>query len=263
MTAPLTQQRLVDTLLALVTEIDLSFDYVNKDLVNSLTTFITNSNVETLKEHILSVIGPREEELFQVTKAKRKIKSVDYLFLDELVLFDDSLHFSLFKNENKNTKKTLSKYIESIYVLCKVLNGDQELPLDELQDSSSQVVVQQPLVKKQQQQQQVDQQLDGFLSSLVGNSDIMNIATEISADLQKEDFDPMSLLSSLLSGKPNDKLNSMVQNITEKIEHKINSGQVDKQSLEKQALNMLDAVGKSDLQNQMPNMLASLLKNQR
>lgn len=256
-TLTITEQRLVDTLLALVNEIELSFDYVHKDLVNSITTFIKKSSVNVLKEHILSVIGPREEELFQVTNPNRKIKSVDYLFLDQLVLFDDTLHFSLFHSENKNTKKTLSKYIESIYVLCKVLNGDQEkVP----HTSSSQVV---KVDNQQQHQQQVDKQLDGFLSSLVGNADIMNIATEISADLQKEDFDPMSLLTSLLSGKPNDKLNSMVQNITDKIEHKINSGQVDKQSLEKQALSMLDAVGKSDLKNQMPDMLASLLKNQR
>jgi hypothetical protein len=74
------------------------------------------------------------------------------------------------------------------------------------------------------------------------NGDIMNLATELSKDIQSENLDPMTLLSSMMSGKPDNKIQKLVENITSKIETKINSGEIDQNVLEQQAQSILSTV---------------------
>lgn len=84
--------------------------------------------------------------------------------------------------------------------------------------------------------------LGNIFQSLMSNNEIMNIATDLSKDIKEENIDPMSLLSSIMSGKPNDKLNKLVSNITNKIETKINNGEIDKDALEQQAQSIMNSV---------------------
>jgi hypothetical protein len=89
--------------------------------------------------------------------------------------------------------------------------------------------------------------LSNIFQSLMANNDIMNIASDLSKDIKNENIDPMSLLTSLMSGQPNDKLNKLVTNITNKIETKINNGEIDKDLLEKQAENIMSSVQNKNL----------------
>jgi len=89
-------------------------------------------------------------------------------------------------------------------------------------------------------------QFGNLLESLMGNSDIMNLATDLSKDIQDQKIDPMMLLSSIMSGKPNDTIKNLVSNITNKIESKINNGEIDKTIFEQQAKNIINSVQNSN-----------------
>jgi hypothetical protein len=88
----------------------------------------------------------------------------------------------------------------------------------------------------------INQNFGNLLESLMQNGDIMNLATELSKDIQSENLDPMTLLSSMMSGKPDNKIQKLVENITSKIETKINSGEIDQNVLEQQAQSILSTV---------------------
>jgi hypothetical protein len=74
----------------------------------------------------------------------------------------------------------------------------------------------------------------------MANKEIMNIASDMTNEIQIENIDPISLLTSLMSGKKDDKLLGIVHNITSKLEEKINTGKIDKNVLEKEAENILN-----------------------
>ena len=81
-----------------------------------------------------------------------------------------------------------------------------------------------------------------MFKALMSNSGIMNIATDLSKDIQNQNIDPMSMLSGLMSGRPDSKIQDIITNITGKIESKINSGEIDKTELETQAKNIMSKV---------------------
>mgnify|MGYP007112323325 FL=1 len=64
----------------------------------------------------------------------------------------------------------------------------------------------------------VGQNFGNLMESLMQNNEIMNLATDLSRDIESQKLDPMMLLSSLMSGKPNDTVQNLVSNITNKIE---------------------------------------------
>jgi hypothetical protein len=82
--------------------------------------------------------------------------------------------------------------------------------------------------------------LGDVFKSLMANKEIMNIASDMTNEIQIENIDPISLLTSLMSGKKDDKLLGIVHNITSKLEEKINTGKIDKNMLEKEAENILN-----------------------
>lgn len=72
--------------------------------------------------------------------------------------------------------------------------------------------------------------------NLMKNNDIMSIANELSSEMQTLDIDPMTMMSSLMSGNLKDnKLGSLLTSISGKITQKINSGAIDKNALEQQS----------------------------
>jgi hypothetical protein len=74
----------------------------------------------------------------------------------------------------------------------------------------------------------------------MGNSGILSMATELSKNIQEENIDPMSILSSMMSGRPDETVQRLIKNISGKLEEKINNGEIDKELLEEQAKNMFE-----------------------
>jgi hypothetical protein len=104
--------------------------------------------------------------------------------------------------------------------------------------------------------------LSNIMESLLGNKEILNIATDISQKMHSQQLNPMSMLSSLMSGDiENSPLQSLVEEIQQKVEDKINSGEINKDSLEDQAKNIMGTISNnSGALNSMPGM-SSLINN--
>jgi hypothetical protein len=117
-------------------------------------------------------------------------------------------------------------------------------------------------IKQKRQQrplQNSNSGLEGIFESLLSNGEIMNIATDLSNDIQMQNIDPMTLLSSVMSGKPNKQLQKLVSNITGKIERKINNGEIDKNMLEQQAKSIIDTVQNSgDIQSMLNSQMPQI-----
>jgi predicted transcriptional regulator len=101
--------------------------------------------------------------------------------------------------------------------------------------------------------------LGGIMSSILGNQEILNIASDISHQMSTQQLDPMSMLTSLMSGNiENSPLNGLVSQIQQKVEMKIESGEIDKSELENQAQNIMNNIDPSQFSS-MPGM-ADMMK---
>lgn len=280
---------LVAVLTQMTNEFDLVFDYIPKDSINKLKKLIKELENYTITEDterhpIESVLKecnkklqPFEEQIFKVANSDKKIKSDELLFLDDIQIFDDVLDFRLFKNESKNTKRSLVKYLYSIYMSSCFFNIDLGLHqtpetltatlsafAETLQNKIKNVDANTDTKNSNTRTSRINRipnsrgrqdptaAFNGLFSSIVDNPDIMNMATDLSRDLQQEQVDPMTLISGLMSGRPNAQLNRLVGNITSKIEQKISSGEISQDVLEAQAKSIMNAVKKSDLASQIP-----------
>ena len=277
---PLIKQEILSTLVSFITQLDLVFDYINNEYINKLRDFSTPlNNDKTLldfSEVTYNILKQYETNLSYIVMGKHKIKTSDYDFLNNIVLFSNILEFSVFKDENKNTKKTIVSYLYNLYMSCFILNfGTKTDSEDFSQNLTSfiqnlQTVSQEPSNSKNKKKKRhvnntshsnkttnnnnlnlnsimnlvnIPSNLNGLddvFKSLMSNNELMNIANDLSKDIQSQNIDPLALLSSMMSGKPNNQIQNLVNNVTKKIEHKINNGEIDKTLLESQAKNILN-----------------------
>ena len=284
---------LIAVLTQMTNEFDLVFDYIPKDNISKLRSLIAQlesyaptqtSTTQTEPQPIENILKqcheklqPFEQQIFQVVNCDRKIKTDDLLFLNNIQLFDGVLDFGLFKDESKNTKRSVVKYLHSIYMSSCFFSidlGDHQSSetltatlsafVDTLQnkmndaDTTLKTGRHTPTTPRRINRMPKNGHQDptavfnGLFSSILDNPDIMNMATDLSRDLQREQVDPMSLISGLMSGRPNPQLNRLVGNITSKIEQKLSSGEISQDALEAQATNIMNAVNESDLVKQIP-----------
>jgi len=239
-----------------------------------------SENVRKMVTNTLPILKKYETEISHVVTTRSKIRKNNLEFLNNIVLFDDILDFNVFSSENKNTKQSIIKYLYNIYMSIFILNFGlvSDNKIDEFTQELSCFV---SSIQKRIKEENVgtvetvdtknkvnskrprprpipgnstnpsnslsplnptNQNFGNLLQSLMQNGDIMNLATELSKDIQSENLDPMTLLSSMMSGKPDNKIQKLVENITSKIETKINSGEIDQNVLEQQAQSILSTV---------------------
>lgn len=231
----------ISTLVQMVNEIDLVFDYVDKNVVSGLKEHIEGFNdAKFANEHIekfIEDVKPYYDQIRKIT-GTRKAKSRDFDFLSELKLFSGLLVFDVFREENKNTKRTLVKYIETMYVAACVAS-DRADSLDVFLET----------IEEEQKEEQVVATggIEQVFGSLLKNKEIMNMASELTRDMQNSNIDPMTIMGSIMSGTPNAEVTNLVSSITNKIETRINSGEINRDELEKQARSMMSAIQGSDL----------------
>lgn len=269
---PMIEDEVKKTLTSFFNEIDLVFDYIDKSIVDNLNNFLKSlDDSERLQDFIndcLPILKKYEDEIFYIVTTKKKIRTNDFEFLNNIVLFNNLLEFKLFFSENKNTKRSIVKYLYNIYMSIFILNfgfvSDNNIDDFTQQLSSFVSNMQTRLIEQEKTERlkvvdtknkiykqksnlpqaipQTTPNFGGLLESLMQNGDIMNLATDLSKDIQNENLDPMMLLTSMMSGKPDGKIQQLVTNITSKIESKINNGELDKNLLEQQAKSILNTV---------------------
>lgn len=279
------KQDFVKTLVGMVNEFDLVFEYVDKVTIKKLKTYIKklqNDNVfyTTETTRFIKDMESHADILYKINVGDIKLKTQHFDFLNNVVLFDGILDFSLFKEENKNTKKTLVNYLYTMYMSSNIINLDfnnvdsvdsltsqlhafvdqmKERTEKESENNTKQI----PKTTKKTQSENSDGNINDIFGSLLGNKDIMNIASDMAKDLQTQNINPMSLMSSLLTGKVDNRLNSIINKISTKLEEKVNTGEINKDALEQQASNLLNMVGNNSNMTAGLPMLQTLLNNNK
>jgi len=269
----LIRDELLKVLTRFFNEIDLVFDYIDKKVVENLHNFLKSlsdeNNLKRFTNETIDILQSYEQNISYITNSKGKIKTLQYNFLNNIILFDGILNFKVFVNENKNTKRSIVKYLYNIYMSVFILNfgiGNETLNtfFNGIQDR----------ILKEKKEFNTNSQGDGnlvtsvmknnmetmpgmpgmsgmsgmpgnfgnLIQSFMGNTDIMKLATDLSKDIESQNLDPMMLLTSMMSGKPNKRVQDLVENISNKIESKINNGEINKDILEEQAKNILNTV---------------------
>ena len=245
-------------------EIELSFDYIDSQKLSKLKKKldVMNNNDIKFKEFYNSI-----HDVLKVynddgsLNVGEKVKTKELEFLSNVQLF--GIHFSVFKDEKKNTKRTLINYLNEFYIVSNFLkcssNGDStENLFNEIHNMVKGLNVSNVVSTKsattgnsKKKNKEPNSILDGInmselsnttgidfspFDNLMKNNDIMSIASELSSEMNSLDIDPMSMMTSLMSGNLNDnKLGSLLSSISGKITQKINSGAIDKNALEQQA----------------------------
>lgn len=235
-----------------------------------------------------------QERISCVLFSNKKVKADYYSFLNDILLFNNLLDFKIFINESKNTKKDLVKYLYSIYMsvefLCNTSESDLDLKLQEfvkgihteanklksenikLTNKKRTTLLQNipsiPVIPSilpgidlpdfsnfDFQKMGLPSNLSGIMDSILGNKNIMSIATDISSKMQNQQLNPMDMLSSLMSGNmDNSPLQSLVSEIQEKVDSKINSGEIDKNELEIHAKELMNSVANNPDLNSVSGM---------
>lgn len=302
------KQNLFNNMTSFVNELELSFDYLDAALISHINKYIEDikGNPEKFDKFVSFTrnhLGAIEKDICFILFGKQKTRTVQYDFVNSIVLFGDDnssclLNLSLFKDENKNTKKGFLKYIYNIYMSTLFLSNTEGNISDELHSYTKKVQTEieearkansnanNGVQNKKKHKTRVAQQqntmpsmagllngmmsggtgnmpagLENMMSSLLGNKDILNIATEISEQMKTEQINPMSMLSGLMSGKMDSRLTNLVTKVQENVESKITSGEINKEQFEEQAKSIIQTVNRSDIDMGVPGMLSHLMKD--
>lgn len=243
-------------------EIELSFEYIDTHKLSKLKKKLDSMNNNDIKfkdfyNNIYDVLKIYNDD--GSLSVGEKVKTKELEFLSNVQLF--GIHFSIFNEEKKNTKRTLINYLHEFYIVSNFLkcssNGDStENLFNEIHNmvkdlNVPNVVSTKSTNNRKKKQSEPNSILDGInmadlsnttgidfspFDNLMKNNDIMSIANELSSEMSSLDIDPMSMMTSLMSGNLKDnKLGSLLSSISGKITQKINSGAIDKNALEQQA----------------------------
>lgn len=249
-------------------EIDLTIDYLDKNTVSSITKYMNkllkNKNLfNEFVEYTTLHLKTFEVQISCILFSNKKIKRDYYNFLNGVTLFNNILKFRVFENESKNTKKDLIKYLYSIYMSCVFLNSEltngsilsdklKEFVLtiqNEAETALNENDIKWPKEKKPTTPRLLIPEFSGMgdmgniMESILGNKEILNIASDISQKMQNQQLNPMDMLSALMSGNiENSPLQGLVAEIQEKVDMKINNGDIDKKNLENQARDIIENI---------------------
>jgi hypothetical protein len=273
----------------LLNELELTMDYLDKQIISNIRKYIkkVKNNQEEFNEFITYTtkhLGSYESKISAILFSDKKIKSSFYNFLSEVSLFNNLLQFKIFENESKNTKKELIKYLYVIYMSTSFLNfklsNDESNP-DELTKQLEEFIckikteadttLKDEDIKTNKNKKDTNlnntkdiwldnndtsQSMNNIMDSILNNKEIFNIATDISNKLNERQLNPMTMLSSLMSGNiENSPLQGLVEEIQQTVENKINSGQIDKSQLTNQANNIINSISQNQSHlNAIPGM---------
>lgn len=253
-----------------IREIDLSFDYIS---VNKTKAFIDSCHTNDIKfKDCYTIILNELKDIKDKLYLHEKTKTAELLFLNNVKLFD--INFEAFKDESKNTKKTLVNYLKEFYITSNFLRciselSDQEkkqdnsLLFNEIQDMINTLTIEPnhtEIIRHPRSTKINDDNIHslppmdnllGTLNSFMNNKEIMNLTKELSSEIQMNDIDPMSMMNSLLSGNLDDsKFSGLLSKITDKISNKIQNGDIDKDLIERHANDFMSQISSnSDLMN--------------
>jgi hypothetical protein len=320
-------------------EIDLLFDYIPKETVQKINLYIkdikkSEDNLNNFLDISYDRLKEFEVDMSCVLFSKQKIKTQRLNFMNEMRLYplgeEFLLNLDVFNSENKNTKKSLLKYVYNIYMTCSFLRRDSKDPSESLNEfvlnierevqeaRAREDALNAPKIEDENENEDEHKNkeliprynnnshkykntmpntmpvdlvsnlqsllssgfsgglpgggslpggMDKMMSSLFNNNEIMGLATDIAEQMKTQQINPMSVLTEMMSGNMNNlsensQFGKLMGDIQQKVESKINSGQINKELFEQEAKNVLENVNKEN--NDMPGLsdiMANMMKN--
>jgi hypothetical protein len=204
------------------------FDALLNDLMKA---YPDTSSIQTAKQQLLEKKDNLSETFTPLLKFKKEIRSIlnsgskpkskQFNFLKQLELC--GLSFRPYCSENKNTKKTIVKYLSNILTVLELTQSDPTNPGAFNEDIIDGMFKNLGLSGG-----------FGSVEKLLQNDSILKLAEEVSKDIQNQDINPVELMSGLMSGKDmmqNTKIKNLVSNLSKQIETRIESGELDLKEL--------------------------------
>lgn len=258
------KEKILTCVKTFIDELCMSFDYIkNGDQLTKYYSKLEKNETEfsNFIKQTTDLLKPYELCITNVVLTERKIKTSEYQFLSNIKLFGGLLDLSFFSNENKNTKKMLTKYLHTLYftsylyTLSDINSADLEEHLKQLMESFNENEhvngsEQQEDNKRGNQNRRGNEsktEMETIMNSMFSSPDLFNIASELTNDLQNQNVNPMSLIQNLMTGNMDGQLGGLIQNMTEKLESKIASGDLDIKQLEEQTQKMMSQLPMGDL----------------
>ena len=250
---------LVKSLNDFINELDIAFEYIGNKNISKIKKYIKkiDKDQDILNDFVnstLSMLKPYTETIIKLSGDK-KAKAQEFLFLNYIQLFkykngDDIfyiLDFAIFKDENRNTKKSIIRHLNKIYMGCfsysilvfpdiqgmtdisqNMQENLQNMLQNMMPNMAQNMMPNMAQTMPMPNMAEIMPQLQNFnpeslINSMLSNSSLTNLVEELSNDIQEKNIDPMSLVSSIFSGS-ND---PTVSNIFDKIQRKLISGEID------------------------------------
>jgi hypothetical protein len=251
----------------LINEIELAFEYIPSELVKMLKSL---DITDQLMDDFFKSLNKFDKQLIETSfvLGDKKLSKETLNEFDEVVLLD-ILPFKLFKQENKNTKRSLIKHISNIYVVsnkdlldkCKIKQDkqlDEQIELAQLQQQQSQVQQQRSQV---QQPELVNQLLNGGLGDILKSDALTNIVNNLSNKIRDENIDPTSLLMGMMTGQRNSQQENLLNYLTESINTSLSNDQQFSNSISNLTNNiqsnpeLLEGLNAGNINSMLSNML--------
>jgi hypothetical protein len=205
--------------------INISFEYITDDCFDKMKLEMKKYPDDKLNEYIYDTFQGVKNDIYLINNATKKIKNLKFDFLNDITFL--GLKLDIFQNENNKTKQVIVKYIFNMFNPIYISKYGP------------------PPVENQVTVTQKENKVSGNpLENLLNNKQIMDLAQDISKDIAESKMDPMTMISSLLSGNGGgEDLQNFMEKITSKIDLKMNNGELDKGKLEKESESIIKSLG--------------------
>ena len=102
------KEELLNTLVRLINELDVAFDYVDNSVIDTLNIFVRqcrkdNTKLQLFVNQTIDILEPFIEQIKKLNSTTSKVHKQEYDFLDNVVLFDGRLSFAMFKYSTSET----------------------------------------------------------------------------------------------------------------------------------------------------------------
>lgn len=84
------------------------------------------------------------------------------------------------------------------------------------------------------------------MNDILQNKEIVDIAMQVSQDMQKQQMNPMNILSAFMSGDTSS-ISGLVSKVENTINQKIEKGEINQKDLEEQSIKMLESLNSNNL----------------
>lgn len=209
-----TRDLLIKELVKFSLQLELAYNKVFTKFVKFIHLISTNEQEyqEWFKREYNYLLNLQEH--CKTITTNKKVKAQELQFLSSVKLFNDSISFDQFADENKNTKKGFVIYITSVYKLMNLITQGKERDLTDSEIVELYNNVQETAV------------VDNHPKQTLGGVHLQNLMGDMISDFQNGEVNPMELLQEIMKGPDAARNSQKLKTFTQKFEKKLKQPQL-------------------------------------